>query len=1236
MIELTESGQNNDSARKNHNPFQEWSKITINQSVLAVPLIWKPGDLILGIYEVRPVYAGGVLDGPEKDHHRGSYGLINRIYHRTWKREMAVKTPQSLKYKTPDERAFFIAECETWINLSLHPHITTCYYVHELGGVPRIFTEYADAGSLGDRIRSGLLYRGGKEYALQAIFDYAIQYAYGLDFAHRQNIIHQDVKPDNALLWADGTLKVTDFGLARTLFKIGTGRKTDNATALQQANNGGFTPQYCSPEQASGERLTLRSDIWSWAVSLLEMFTGSVTWRAGFLADEELNHYHLYGHTRPDLDALMPDMPEGVSDLLQFCLQHDPIDRPESMAECAEILKKSYHTFTGEDYPRPWPRAIGETSDLFNNKGLSMFDLGKYQEGEVFLNKALELNHGHYEALYNRTLFRWRSGKINDLAACAELSQIKENQPAIKAVNEGLGWFYFESGRYEEAVEYFSLALRPSLKTGASPDLKIALQRAQDSAVDNSKIFCGHQDKIYKVVFSPDGRFAASGGADCLVKIWDLDAGECLLTFKKHSAGIGALAFSTDGTKLISGSYDCTIMIWDLVKGEPLTLIEDLPEGVSVVAVAPGGAQFLSGGSNTLFLWEIETGELLRTYREGSAGSLAFSPDGRHFLTGCYNYLLRLWQMECEHSLHMYQGHRDIVNCVDYSPDGIYALSGSGDYTCKIWKPGDRGGPICTINDPGEVINSVHFSPDGRFFWQGSGSGRSIKLFEFPSLRCLRTFESNHYKALFSPSQLQAIFYGSDESFELRDIRALTEGSCSAPFLYAVTDDSKKLQDSEDVYRTKLIKAEAALASGKVSVAQDLIDQARSVSGYANSKESMDLLTRAGSYSQIRSFRRMWPKSAFERPPEAIYNLMIYEEKRQVFYNPNYINCLLFSADGRMIIAGFEDRRIMRVELPDGTWELIYRLPDSVLAMTLSPDGDYLLCGSNDPIIFLIESRTGRDRQLFVGSEGLLSALAYSPDGRTILSANEEGNVYLWDVNTGRCKHIFTSTGSRVSTLAYRPDGREILIVRDSDKIEQWSLIDYSCIRVFKTQGSSLIDLALLPKGHAFLVASADRNLNLWDLKTEACLHTHLLRGDDEMTAFALSPNGRFVLAGDDSGMVRLHDLDKETCLSTWQGHADTVNTVAFAPNSRYAFSTAIDQTMKLWEFDWEYSFPGWSGWDDGAEIYLKNFLDRQGYVWQEQDFSLLMAELSRYGYGWLRPEGVKKQLRKMSAKKEL
>src|SRR4051812_3748297 len=171
-------------------------------------------------------------------------GLVYRVHHRGWGVDLAVKTPRPELVGD----AMFRAEAESWVALGAHPNTVSCAYVRQLDGRPAAFAEWVDGGSLADAVR------GGRLTALPDVLDAAIQFAWGLAHAHSQGMVHQDVKPANAMRERDGTVKVTDFGLAKAVV-TGGGQGGDEGVTY-----GGLTPAYCSPEQmlaAAGGRVRL-------------------------------------------------------------------------------------------------------------------------------------------------------------------------------------------------------------------------------------------------------------------------------------------------------------------------------------------------------------------------------------------------------------------------------------------------------------------------------------------------------------------------------------------------------------------------------------------------------------------------------------------------------------------------------------------------------------------------------------------------------------------------------------------------------------------------------------------------------------------------------------------------------------------------------------------------------------------------------------------------------------------
>ena len=92
----------------------------------------------------------------------GGMGVVHRVHHRGWNVDLAVKTPRPELVSSPRRIADFETEAETWVGLGLHPHVVACVYVRRLDGLPRVFAEWVDGGSLADAIEAGRLYEGSR------------------------------------------------------------------------------------------------------------------------------------------------------------------------------------------------------------------------------------------------------------------------------------------------------------------------------------------------------------------------------------------------------------------------------------------------------------------------------------------------------------------------------------------------------------------------------------------------------------------------------------------------------------------------------------------------------------------------------------------------------------------------------------------------------------------------------------------------------------------------------------------------------------------------------------------------------------------------------------------------------------------------------------------------------------------------------------------------------------------
>ena len=207
-----------------------------------------------------------------------------------------------------------------------HPHIVPLIDSGQAGGLLYYVSPYVPGGSLRDRLRDE-----GRLPVKDAI-RIAEEIARGLDYAHRNGFVHRDVKPEN-ILFADGQAVLADFGIAQVCCHEGAEPLTDAGLAVG-------TPEYMSPEQASGEReLGNESDVYSLACVVFEMLAGEPPLRGDSV---RVTLAKQVTATPPPLRALRPDAPPAVEQALARALAKDPRDRYERATDFAQALQASH------------------------------------------------------------------------------------------------------------------------------------------------------------------------------------------------------------------------------------------------------------------------------------------------------------------------------------------------------------------------------------------------------------------------------------------------------------------------------------------------------------------------------------------------------------------------------------------------------------------------------------------------------------------------------------------------------------------------------------------------------------------------------------------------------------------------------------------------------------------------------------------------------------------------------
>jgi tetratricopeptide (TPR) repeat protein/tRNA A-37 threonylcarbamoyl transferase component Bud32 len=248
----------------------------------------------------------------------GGMATVYKAYHAAMDRYVAIKVlPQHLA-RDPNFRARFEREARVIARLE-HRHILPVYDVAEEDGIPYLVMRYTDGGDLNNLLAGRL--------TVERVVELLAQVAEALGYAHRQGVIHRDVKPANVLIGRDGDALLADFGIAKIY-----------ADTLQLTGEGNMvgTPAYMAPEQLQGKSVDARTDIYALGVVLYQALTGECP----FVAETPLAvaMMHIHNPLRPPRQ-LKPNIPEPIERIILRAMAKNPVDRFQTAEEMAEALR---------------------------------------------------------------------------------------------------------------------------------------------------------------------------------------------------------------------------------------------------------------------------------------------------------------------------------------------------------------------------------------------------------------------------------------------------------------------------------------------------------------------------------------------------------------------------------------------------------------------------------------------------------------------------------------------------------------------------------------------------------------------------------------------------------------------------------------------------------------------------------------------------------------------------------
>jgi WD40 repeat protein/serine/threonine protein kinase len=1189
----------------------------------------------------------------------GGMGEVYLARQIQWDADIAVKVPNAEIVSDAETRRFIVGEAEAWTKLGLHPHIAYCYYAQQVNELLILVIEYVDGGNLRTWIADG------RCADLKTGLDLAIQFCHGLGHAHKQGLVHRDIKPENILLTQDGTLKITDFGIAHKAQTDAGGLEPPAGVAnpavagLTMAGVG--TAEYMPPEQWRDQKqIDVRVDIFAFGACLYEMLCGKLPYPAMATLGPRLEP------PEPGMLRGGKGLPARLCELMKRCVDWDRVKRPSGTNEILAELCHIYEDKFGEPSLHAVLPEISTFADDWNNRALSYMALGREGDAEKAWQTALEADPRHVESIFNYGLHQWRSGKATDSQIVRSMQEVIGRDPSAWMPRYLLAQIHLERGDAEGAKE--ELGKVDGDGTTKSEVVTARLTAEELEGCRCLRTFEGHADRVNSVCLSANGRYALSGSQDKTLKLWDVESDRCISTFEGHTFWINSVCLSGDGQQALSGSLDSTLKLWDVESGRCLRTFVGHTASVNSVSLSKN-AQYALSASGSAFeglkLWNVESGRCLRAFEGHTSwvNSVCLIGDGQYALSGG-DRTMKLWDVASGRCLRTFEGHTGTVNSVCLSADGHLAVSGNEDRTLKLWDVAN-GHCLRTFEGHSDSVFSVSMSADSRIVLSGSEDG-TARLWDLASGRCLRTVEGQARgvnSVCLSGDGRYALLSGNwDRTLKLWQVGSFMYRAGLRLSQFVRSTDAISLSAT---YRAAFKEGESAIASGDFVTALRYLRSARQETPFRRAQPAVKEWTKLYTRLRHHAFADCW---------------LLWNGK-----HADGVEFISIDPDGQTVLSGnrwktlklwdVETGRCLRTSEIHTSYSLGYK--GAVGTGYSRSDGGFVYFQVVNNTLKLWDVASGRFLRTFEGdidSEGDIASIdsvCLSADGRYALSGGMDGTVRLWEVESGRCLRVLQEESEKkfyrgigmpsrcVFSVCFSADNYEALSGNHGGLVRVWDLASNRCLKRLdghQRLENSVTSISVSVDGHHAISGSWDKTVIQNDLTSGLCLRT--FEGHTrKINSVCLSADGRFALSGSDDTTFKLWDVATGRCLHT-QAFEYAVTAVHLSTAGQYALCGCKDGSVSAWFLDWELEENEPADWDEGARPYLEVFLrthrpygaalprDRQPTdeeithaltrrgrpEWSEEDFQGFLHTLGCAGYGWLRPEGVHRELKQMTA----